>query len=228
MGCDIHLFVEKKIAGKWQAVKGVNELEVQYIEGIRKGGELEEYWTRRLQELQEGTFDYLFDGRHYLLFEVLAGVRAKHDLVPISEPKGLPEDGSPEALASSQEWGMDGHSHSWLTAAELNAYNWDQNISREGWVGVEQFKEYMEKGQPSAWSGGVGGGGVRHVSNRDMKDGIRDGFLFGDPHNYYTLIHWNEQLRDALGRVFNWSLSKLNELAGDNPEDVRIVFWFDN
>ncbi|CQR51434.1 hypothetical protein [Paenibacillus riograndensis] len=232
MGCDIHLFVEKRINGVWQVERGVNEPEIEEVRGFidksKERGESSAYWERLLEELRQGTMDYIYDGRHYLLFEVLAGVRAAHDLKPVSNPKGLPEDISPEAGESAESWGGDGHSHSWLTAAELLAYNWDQTITREGWVGVEQFKKYLEDGEPSMWSGGVGGGGTKYISNKEMKEGIRDGFLFGDPRQYYTLIHWNKSLRDALGKWCSWSLPKLAELAGDDPESARIVFWFDN
>lgn len=236
MGCDIHLFVEKRNAdtGKWEAVKGVNEPEIEgirrVIEGCKKRGAFDsvDYWESRLAEQQNGTTDYIWEGRHYLLFEVLAGVRAKHDLMPVSDPKALPDDLSSEVRDSAEYWNGDGHSHSWLTIAELNAYNWDQVISREGWVNVPQFIEFQEKGSPSGWCGGVGGGGVRHVTNREMKEAIENGFLFGDPRDYYTLVQWKEPLREALGTWCEWSLSKLNELAGDDPESARIVFWFDN
>ncbi|MGX4583337.1 hypothetical protein [Paenibacillus chitinolyticus] len=233
MGCDIHLFVEKrnKATGKWEAVNAINEIEVaetkDLIRKIEGRGESADYWKRRLKELQAGTPDYIWYGRHYLFFEVLAGVRAKHDLEPVSQPKGLPDDISPEAREAAAFWDVDGHSHSWLTAAELNAYNWDQVITREGWVNFQEFKEFMENGEPPGWCGGVGGGGVRHVSNREMKEGIRDGFI-GDPRDYYTLIHWDKPLRPALGTWCSWSLPKLNELAGDDPESARILFWFDN
>ncbi|MBY9077166.1 hypothetical protein KIH86_09370 [Paenibacillus sp. HN-1] len=234
MGCDIHLLVEKKIDGKWQAVKGVNEPEIEeckgYIEKCKERGQSAAYSERRLEELRQGTYDYLYEGRHYLLFEVLAGVRAGHDLVPVAVPKGLPEDISPEAKESTEGWGADGHSHSWLTAGELNAYNWDQTITREGWVGVEQFKRFLEVGEPYSWSRGVGGGMVQHITNQEMKERIRDNYWFPleNSNYYYTLINWNKNLRDALGTFCSWSIPKLAELAGDDPESARIVFWFDN
>lgn len=234
MGCDIHLFVEKRnsLSGKWEAIKGVNEPEVEeaksFISRYKARGESSDYWESRLEELQAGTTDFIWEGRHYLLFEVLAGVRANHDLAPVSPPKGIPEDVSPEGRSLAEYWGINGHSHSWLTAGELNAYDWDQVITREGWVNVNQFKEFMEKGEPSGWCGGVGGGGTRHITNREMREGIQNGFMFGNPRDYYTLIQWNKSLRAALGTFCSWSLPKLNELAGDDPDSVRIVFWFDN
>ncbi|ASA22343.1 hypothetical protein [Paenibacillus donghaensis] len=232
MGCDIHLFVEKKINGKWLAVKGVNEPEIkeaeEFIENIKARGESADYWEKRIEELRQGTQGYIWDGRHYLLFEALAGVRANHEITPISEPKGLPEDISAEVKDSAEGWGGDGHSHSYLTAAELNAYKWDQTIAREGFVNVHQFKEFQEKGSPSGWCGSVGGGGVRHVTNHKMKKQIEDDFPFGDSSSYYTLVRWEKSLREALGSFCSWSLPELNKLVEGNPENVRIVFWFDN
>ena len=67
----------------------------------------------------------IYHGRHYYLFGILAGVR--HDIVePISEPKGLPDDLSPEVAANARWWDIDGHSHSYFTLEELQAVDWNK------------------------------------------------------------------------------------------------------
>jgi len=53
------------------------------------------------------------------LFGALAGVR-DYDMDIISDfAKGLPVDVSTEVCGISDEWGIDGHSHSYLTVKEL-------------------------------------------------------------------------------------------------------------
>lgn len=42
------------------------------------------------------------------------------------EPKGLPDDCCDEINGESKRWGSDGHSHSWATLAELEAFDWTQ------------------------------------------------------------------------------------------------------
>ena len=56
----------------------------------------------------------------YLLFALMAGVRNNWDLKPISEPKGMPDDASIVVKLSRKAYGSDGHSDSYLTAAEIS------------------------------------------------------------------------------------------------------------
>ena len=71
----------------------------------------------------EGELDI---GRDYELFSILAGVRNAHDIVPISEPKGVPRDASNEFDSLYKARKGDAHSTSYLSLAELKKY--DQNV----------------------------------------------------------------------------------------------------
>lgn len=51
--------------------------------------------------------------RNYKRFGLLAGVR---DEGP--DPRGIPEDASALARMEIEDWGVDGHSHSWCTLQE--------------------------------------------------------------------------------------------------------------
>lgn len=94
MGCDIHSFAEVKENGSWKVVE-----------------------------------DYRpFQDRNYQLFALLADVRngsgfagcdTGNHIEPISIPKGLPKDCSAKVQLNSDDWDIDGHSHSWLTLKEL-------------------------------------------------------------------------------------------------------------
>jgi len=56
--------------------------------------------------------------RNYTLFEKMAGVRGD-DENAISLPKGMPEDASFITKQSCEDFGSDGHSHSYLTLNEI-------------------------------------------------------------------------------------------------------------
>ena len=58
----------------------------------------------------EGWASHPIRERNYALFAALAGVRG-----PGPAPLGVPDDASDMARMAVEEWGGDGHSHSWLT-----------------------------------------------------------------------------------------------------------------
>lgn len=90
MGCDIHLVLERKTGDGWLGIHNFP------------------YYDTR-----EGSDWPLARERNYDRFAALAGVRGEGP-----EPKGIPQDASPLARYESEEWGDDGHSHSWLPVDE--------------------------------------------------------------------------------------------------------------
>jgi hypothetical protein len=156
MGCDIHTFVEIRQDGRW--VKAGDAFP------------LHENDVRRTRERTLG--DQPFDWRSYGMFGFLAGVRNGAHVPTIVPPRGIPDNLSPEVSVEwRQELDWGGHTPSWLTVAELQAFDYDQ-------------------------------------------------------------IFWNESegkeqtVREVLPSVFFRDLAILIGLGP--PEDVRIVFWFDN
>jgi hypothetical protein len=115
MGCDIHLYAEVKKEGKW-----VN------IDKYSKNNDFGEYEGER--EFTIAREDRFYTGgRMYNLFAALCGVRDfefSNTPPKISEPKGLPDDVSAEVKLESDEYGSDGHSHSWNTLRELKEFDW--------------------------------------------------------------------------------------------------------
>jgi hypothetical protein len=245
MGCDIHLYVEKKDeTGKWiSADKWTPDPCVEEDEEPR----MWVHWD-----------DRFYRNRNYDLFTILADVRNRRGFAgcvtgtgfnPISVPRGIPEDASPEVKRESDHWDGDGHSHSWLTIAELKAYDWTQTTKHVGVVGLMEFAVFMQKGKPDSYSGDVFGGGVKHISSDEMRVKIAEyqptiSMMVDKPRNdpqraefekqlweaggwdYFTQVSWDESYRDCCKRFHEETMPKL-EALGD-PDNVRIVFFFDN
>lgn len=101
MGCDIHIYREKKINGAWVTA---------------------DHWA---DEYDEGRLSVpykmrAYSGRNYDLFGFLSdGVR---NTVPGAfSPRDTPADASSEVAQEVARWDGDGHSHSWLGLDELRA-----------------------------------------------------------------------------------------------------------
>lgn len=99
MGCDIHLVLEKRHGEKWVGIDTFN-------------GHHRPKWA-----LKDGeTYDYsspVTRSRNYVRFAALAGVRGAGP-----EAKGVPHDASDLTKLTVEDWGSDGHSHSWLPLKE--------------------------------------------------------------------------------------------------------------
>ena len=85
---------------------------------------------------RKGEFCWLNSGspdlhRDYELFAVLAGVRNKYGIIPVSLPKGKPTDDNEfcsEFNALLEQWNGDAHSTSWVTLEELKAFDLSQEF----------------------------------------------------------------------------------------------------
>lgn len=101
MGTDIHTYVEVQTAKGWQQVSG------------RHFGP----WGRDFAP---------FDSRSYGVFAFLAGVRNYSAVEPIAEPRGFPDDASPNVREHYEE---DLYCPSWLLVSELLAVDYDREIN---------------------------------------------------------------------------------------------------
>jgi len=189
MGCDIHAALEIRIDGRWQAVMRPNK-----------------WWSPESKDEPKETAGLDFD-RNYSAFAILANVRngvgfagvdTGDGFVPISDPRGLPDDISPEA----RDTGCTGdHSDSWVTLAEVLAYDWTRQTTRRGWVSAETFEEWdrMKKWEPrpKGWSGGISGPRIEHVTEQEMRRRV------------YAVM------KDARGPEWNDAITRLRALCGD-------------
>lgn len=116
MGCDIHIVAEVKENGVWR----------ENIDAVFPNPD---YEPRSTAEWAKDKFKISpHDGRNYGWFAILAGVRNRNFLNPISEPKGFPPDQSKSAQIMEEDWGCDLHSQSYLTYTEFEKYDWSQVV----------------------------------------------------------------------------------------------------
>lgn len=220
MGCDIHLYVEKKVKGKW----------------VKQSGFVSDYYDPKSEYFGKEEFkstDTPWSGRNYRLFSVLADVRngrgfagidTGNAIEPISKPKGLPVDVSPEVRSVSEDWGCDGHSHSYLTLSELKGYAWDKKMVNRGYVSLEGYRELKKEAKPNCWCGDVGGQNVVKISP-DMASDIKSGPTVK---SYYVRMEWEDSIKDYCRHFIEFMFPLLEKVANGKPDHVRIVFWFDN
>jgi hypothetical protein len=193
MGCDIHLYVERQGSdGAWSPVEDP------------------------------------FDTRNYRLFAALAGVRngvgfAGCDLgdpiEPIADRRGLPDDVSESVKAASDEWDIDGHSHSWLTAGELMAHDWDSIVVNRGLTRDTDERHFKDGGR-AKWV-------VEYFEQ--LHEWPPDTEICGmTTASGYVPIEWRTPLSANVSTDWFAFMLRLQRMAGDDPSSVRIVFWFDN
>ncbi len=219
MGCDIHLYVEKR---------GVLGWEKQY-------GFVSDYFDPTNEYFSGKDFrdtDEPYQSRNYTVFAAPANVRNGYGfagidtgdpLIPIAEPRGLPDDVSSAIQETADAFGDDGHSHSYLTLAELRDYNWDKPLTSRGCVQLSDFKKLRPGEPPKEWRGGVFGGNTRTISIAEAET-----YKPKPGQEVYVNYQWVTPLRDCCSGFLNHMLPILEKLSDGDAESVRIVFWFDN
>ena len=206
MGCDIHMHIEykKTIDGKTKWVCG------DYFKANPYYGVWEEEKPYALVGF--------CDERNYALFSTLANVRNYGNTNYICEPKGLPSDVCEEIKKDADDWGIDGHSHSWFTLKELLDYQkLGHKVKYRGMISKEAQIALDEDGIiPNEW--------CQMTNQKDW--GFRE-WLQED----YSLNELIEKLKERAKELyyiydFWWDgdYQKAYELA----DGIRIVFWFDN
>ena len=237
MGCDIHMYVERKKDGKWIAARA----ELFVIED-------EEYNT-----VPDIPYEQkIYSDRNYSLFAILANVRngfgfagcdTGEGFVPIAEPRGLPNDVCMEVKEVSDEWDCDGHSHSWFTLEELLNYNWTQTTIRRGWINGLKYWDWCRYNRgagesPESWCGSVSGRSVIHMTVDKMDELIKacteDKQSYREKResvekslsNTYCKVEWKQPYYKCVRKFLSDVIPQLLRIG--KPDEVRIVFWFDN
>ncbi|QDP66012.1 MAG: hypothetical protein GOVbin631_73 [Prokaryotic dsDNA virus sp.] len=195
MGCDIHIHCEAKRHLNGEKVWLCSDhFEIDHYDG-------------------EYTVVPIYSGRDYRLFSALASVRSDGSQLNELEPKGMPSDCSKQISDDCERWGLDGHSHSYLTLFELYNYQ-DNNHSYKvrGMVHEDVARNLDENGVlPKMW--------CKSTTAQDYV--FREWWV-----DECVMNHLIECVEKRAKETF-WIYDdgRVNE---DAAKDFRIVFWFDN
>lgn len=81
-----------------------------------------------------------YPGQTYGAFALLAGVRqGKDPVVPISEPRGLPEDATTMTLFCHSNMAVDAHTESWLGLEELDRLHDYLTDDKNRWYDMDNW-----------------------------------------------------------------------------------------
>lgn len=240
MGCDIHIHAERRIRERgdgtftWKEIEGPRRrcwsCQDRETEEIVKGKPC--YWCAGVGVKTEEWYE----GRDYDLFAVLADVRNSNHVEPIEPPRGIPADADYDVEEAHKKWGLDAHSASWFTVAEILEAALDGPTSTHtAYGGLNALENIEESGHPFGGPNetvmicaGTTGPKVSAEVLRATLTAKRKGVSIQD-HEALAPLEWTETrahiMKDLL-RVVNEEL--LPAVGNPPPEEVRFVFWFDN
>lgn len=116
MGADIHMYVEKKKDGEWKGVLGPDP-----------------YADFKNEGFVDWVDSWIYKGRNYELFALLADVRNDGSIEPIENPRNLPEDITDFVNRHAENWEADGHSHSYFYLSDL------LTIEEKTWIEIDDW-----------------------------------------------------------------------------------------
>lgn len=206
MGCDIHVCCEfKNSKGEW--------INCDYFK-------LNPYYCPKDIESGEQEWEIIpiYDDRNYSLFATLANVRNYGGTTVISEARGLPDDIHPLTKKIVDDWGRDGHTHSYYTLRELLDYMSTGPITTySGLITIEQAKDLDNFNiYPESWCQGT----------TNMEGYVRRTWTMPDD-NLDKLISAIKKRCAEVFWIFEWSKDYENRIKRE-ANNFRIVFWFDN
>ena len=239
MGTDIHVWVEvKDEIGLWEPTHA--EFPAPYDEDETIGHFIPSKWDADNPMRAENVRRHgqtMWMGRNYSLFGILADVRNGRGfagidmgdpLSVIAAPRDLPEDVSPLVRAAACEY--QGHDTSWLTLEEIDDFDWEQTATLRGVVDWEAFLKWKKDGaRPYEYCGSISGRSIVTMS-ADMAISIVDCdhtvVQLYPGAEVHVQVEWHEPYRD-LCREFLQDFVPVLRTLGE-PQDVRMVFWFDS
>lgn len=109
------------------------------------GCDIHSYAEKRVNGKWESVAVSPFDWRSYGMYGFLADVRNYSAVPPIAQPRGLPEELSFDTQKEYEHWDGDAHTASWLSLAELLAFDYDHPM---------EDRRVTRQVGPNAWNGG--------------------------------------------------------------------------
>ena len=158
------------------------------------------------------------EDRNYDLFATLADVRNYGDTPYIAEPRGLPKDVTKKVKKESDDWGEDGHSHSYFTLKELIEYQSTiKPLKHSGMISPEAQKELDENGKlPTEWCQ------MTNIEGWERREWEEENTVL------VPLIEALKARAEDLCVIREWEWEKAPKKALEKADNIRIVFWFDN
>ena len=206
MGCDIHVFVESRARrddddGTWY---NRDHFTINY--GYEVGREFE------LGAMYEQV--PIYNNRNYDLFALLAGVRSSSNIVPIDEPRGIPDDVCEFIQSEFDKWHDDAHTPSFFTLAELKEASFKHKGTEQSWfISPEDAAALDERGIiPTEY----------YYASCDEPRVRRSWVDMQNP--FDELI---KGLERRMSEVF-WCTHYSSTERIKYESKIRIVFWFDN
>jgi hypothetical protein len=218
---------------------------------------LAEFQKRWYTDRNYEAFAILADVRNGKGF---AGVDTGDGFEPIAQPRGLPSNISDELRTITNKRALDecgvdtsdilavddvaidevegefwlgDHSYSYLTVAELLAYDWTgQSTKLRGVIPLAEWLDREQRGEtrpPPSYCGSTDGPGIRTITQRKARRQIIEhGVVAEAPgERLHVQAEWVETYAQAAGAFYSRVLPALVKLD-PNPENVRIVFGFDS
>lgn len=245
MGTDIHPAVEVRRDGVWRYHRPTEECPNYYQwDVILPNGKVVHKRTANGERLRASwdrcktVLPSAFTSRNYLKFAILADVRNgfargtlrdPQALVPISTPRGIAPGISKQARARL----TGDHSETWVSLAELFAYDFSGSLVEQGIVTEFEFLRHVITGiEPS--------GSFSFVTGQDSKVLTEEEFLIlfdpridgsrGDRSKRYYVQHaWETPMSDAASDLADIIVYMGGLIPkGGTPDDVRLVMNFDS
>lgn len=240
MGCDIHSMVERYyepwtyrhkdyLTGKWEEQPYPGRWEA-----VKAPMWPNPYYNaeRPIDEWNVPYVEEPLSSRNYFLFSWLADVRNDH-IIPIAEPKGVPEDASKKWKKYVKKWGSDLHSTTYFTLTELEAA-WEdvkgKTFTTTGVISVPQYIALRDRGvSPDSWSGWTSAPTLSSAEYESLSVEARASLPTGDWAGQHIRTDWEIPYVNSLG-VIEDLIKGMRVLLGyrTSTDYVRVVMGFDN
>lgn len=174
-----------------------------------------------IEVFDKGKWHYaheLESSRNYNMFGFVFGVRNYTEFKPLAHDRGLPDNASAILRGQSGDYGVDGHSHSWITWEELEKADWGEHI-QDAWI-------YHYKNVKGEW---VEQGGF--MASSALPNEIHERCRKGEEVMYEGQLYKCPKItpKDQISGDWKQDFDLMKDLAkkyGSNH--VRMVVWFDN
>lgn len=174
--------------------------------------------------------ELLYQTRDYDAFGCLFGVMNFAGFEPVAAERGFPADVTPCTREQSLSMTLEAFSHSWISWADIEAIDWDEQATRPD----DRLHEYLmdEHGSWRFASKGVHHDGFPAQLGLSPEDVRRNGWPPNQEWRLGNKLYRSETLtrKDAIRPGGGWAAvwSVMSALASvHGAADVRLVVWFD-